>query len=168
MVLMNTETRSRFGIVVATRVETAEVRLGSNQGLGGPLGGSPSLARHLSPSDPDAMPGSRLERAYPGAPPAATRAGRPGGSAGVLPRPGLASIARRASLSDWSPAGKPGCAHRWSCGRFSTVDQQPRQQGMQARPPLARAALSTNASLGSWSVAGSARKSAVGGTSGGK
>ena len=66
MTMMIQTTRKQIGSLVAFSGKSAQVRTGMNQGQAEPLGGSTSLARHLSLSDPDTSR-PRPERAYAGA-----------------------------------------------------------------------------------------------------
>jgi len=157
MTMMIKETRKQNSFVVATRVELGLVREGSNQGQGNPLGGLPSLARHLSLSDLDAT-SSRPERAYDGAAQAAIRAGRSGCSAGVLHRVGSARFAERTTLCGWFTTGRHCCATSWSGSRMPAPYQLPRQQRLSGRPTATLAAPFTATSLGSWLQEMGARK----------
>jgi hypothetical protein len=103
MVLNRLENLQLRGFAGAnTGVASAQVRNGFDQaGLGTPT--MPlSLTRHLPGSYPRMRPGKRpADTADGGTASAARRAGRPGCSAGVLVRCGLAITARRAIQSGW-------------------------------------------------------------------
>jgi len=117
-------------------VVTAKVRMGLERGQDSLRPVEPFTIRHLSTSDPETGtdPGLRTERAnYVGAASAATRAGRPGCSAGVLRPCRPARSAGQTILFGWSSAGDKSCpqAH-W---RFANFAQRHTASGKVAPTP---------------------------------